>query len=127
LARTLSPAFNVLIHANHPACRAADKIVPVEIPFTETVNFVSTPSGNQNLIFSAGLNEPALHYNAQRGLTSGSGSLLSNDGRFSLDLSQFTGSSLPVIDNLMTGRGVDATACLVAKPEQCTAVMWQRK
>ena len=113
--------------ANHPACRGPDQETRVVIPFTETVNFVSTPSGNRNLIFSSSLGETALHYNANRGLTQGTGSLLSDDGHSFIDLSQFTGSTLPIIDQIMTGSGAHARACLVATPAQCTDVTLQRQ
>ncbi len=113
--------------ANHPACRGPDEEIPVVIPFTETANFVSTPSGNRNLIFSSSLGETALHYNANTGLTRGTGSLLSDDGLSIIDLSQFTGSTLPIIDQIMTGAGAHARACLVATPAQCTDVTLQRQ
>ncbi len=113
--------------ANHPACRGPDQEIPKVIPFTETVNFVSTPSGNRNLIFSSSPGETALHYNANQGLTQGTGSLLSDDGLSFIDLSQFTGSTLPIIDQIMTGPGAHARACLVATPAQCTDVTLQRQ
>jgi hypothetical protein len=127
LARIIAPVFNSAVHGSNSACRGPDKLVPGEIPFTVIANFVSTPSGNENLIFSSGVDEPALHYNAQQGVTRGSGSLLSDDGLSFIDVSQFTGSSLPIIDNLMNKAVVNARACLVAKPEQCTEVGLQRK
>ena len=113
--------------ANHPACRAPDQQIPVVIPFTETANFVSTPSGNRNLIFSSSLGETALHYNANQGLTLGTGSLLSDDGLYFVDLSQFTGSTLPIIDQIMTGPGAHARTCLIATPAQCTDVTLLRQ
>lgn len=112
---------------NHPACRGPDREIPVVIPFTETANSVSTPSGNRNLIFVSSVGETALHYNANKGVTTGTGSLLSDDGRYVIDLSQFNGSTLPIIDQMMTGPGAHARACLTAKPEQCTDVTLLRQ
>jgi hypothetical protein len=122
LILTISPIFNPLQHAYHPACRSGTETRQVVIPFTETANHVMPRSGNESLNFRSWLGDASLHYNKNQNVTRGSGYLLSDGGLAFIDLNQFDGRSGNLVGTLMNGGEVQARACLTAAPWQCTTV-----
>ena len=123
LVLTISPVFNPAHHSNHPACRGPDQIVTTVIPFNATATYAATPSGNHNLNFS---DDTFLHINANQARTSGLGSLLGDQGVWSINLSQFHGMTQDIPGDLVSGIGVAARACTTASPAQCTSVTLRR-
>lgn len=120
LVLTVSPVFNAAQHANHPACKGPDKTVTTEIPFSSTATYVATPSGNANLNFD---DVTFLHFNANQSRTRASGSLISADGLWSIDLSQFDGAKRNIPRDLVSGTAVAGRACKTATPTVCTDVV----